>query len=311
MATLAGGVQGTVNGAQSGAGAGSAFGGWGALIGGILGGAGGLAGGLLGSGGTSAADQLDMLEKYYQPTKLGWSWAQLENQVAIEQFRKQLASSAKADLDLSKAMNLLLPSYQVRGLSDAGLNPILAVLGSGFSPIQSSASASMSGGAHVPGGLSRSVRRINSAGSAMDFAKILSGTLDTELENRQADTQQKKALTDNVRTSNELVRAQAYKTVMEADLIKDKIDHGSSWFSDMGREARSGIGKPLQSLLESAFRYLGYGSPDAVKEPNGNSAKNPGIVLQVTPSEKPVKYKSKATYNEAINDYINRNPLGE
>lgn len=226
MSSLVSGITGMSNGAATGAATGgSSGGGYGALIGGVLGGALGLGSGLLSSGGTSAAQQLDMLKKYYQPTKAGWSWAQLENQVAYEQYLKQLQTSASTDLKLSQDMNRLLPSSQVAGLRLAGLNPILAVLGSGFSPIQSSASASGSANAaRLPGGLSKPSRHVNSAGSAMDFAKMVGGAVDAEVENRRADTENKKDLGSNLRASNDLISAQADKTRADASLVHEQAN---------------------------------------------------------------------------------------
>lgn len=269
MSTAVNGIVGMSNGAGTGAAVGgSSGGGWGAAIGGILGGALGLGSGLLSSGGTSAAQQLDMLKKYYQPTKAGWSWAQLENQYAIEQYRKQLQSSASTDLQLSQNMNRLLPSAQVEGLRLAGINPILAVLGSGFSPIQSSASASGASAARVPGGLSKPARHINSAGSAMDFAKVLGGAIDAEVENRQADTQNKKDLGSNLRASNSLIEAQADKTRADASLVHEQANRTHADTQRIKQSTKYGDNSIMRFAM-GILKQLGEHIP---KEPSSNSA---------------------------------------
>lgn len=262
------GATGAASGAIGGATTGSALGPWGTLAGGLIGGVLGATSGLLSSGGTSAAQQLDMLEKYYQPTKYGWSWAQLENQVALEAYRKQMASSADTELALSKLLNQQLPTAQVQGLKAAGLNPILAVLGQGFSPIHSSASAAGSVSSRVPGGLSAPRRSINSAGSAMDFAKLFSGAIDTEIENRQADTTNKEALTSNIRQQNRLIEAQADKTHAEADLIREKTGFGEGQVPEAMRPIR----RQLQDWFTTFLNWIGYADTPGAVEPKANSA---------------------------------------
>lgn len=260
------------NGASTGAATGgSAGGGYGALIGGVLGGALGLGSGLLSSGGTSAAQQLDMLKKYYQPTKAGWSWAQLENQVAYEQYLKQLRSSASTDLKLSQDMNRLLPLSQVEGLRLAGINPILAVLGSGFSPIQSSASASGSfNAARVPGGLSKPSRHINSAGSAGEFAKIIGGAIDAEVENRRVDTENKRDLGSNLRASNDLITAQADKTRADASLVHEQANRTHADTVRIKQSTKYGDNSIIRFAM-GILKQLGESIPH---EPSTNSARS-------------------------------------
>lgn len=200
---------------------------------------------LIPSGGTSNADLLQQWDSYYKPTKYGWSRAQLEQQLAIEAYRKQLQSSASQSVQLSEQLNRLLPSATVEGLVLAGLNPILAVLGSGFSPVTASASAP---GVSMKSGLGNISRpsRSNSAGNAESFYRMFSGLIDASKEQKDAQTKNLEAQNSNITATNknleaqnDLIHAQADKTRAESESIRDKTGLGDSWFSDFLRIVRS------------------------------------------------------------------------
>ena len=178
------------------------------------------------SQGTSAADQLDMLVKMNQPTKYGWSWNQLANQLQYEQYVKELNASLQkssaANLNYNIALNKALPTAMRQGLEAAGYNPILGVLGN-YNAQTGSVSSSV--GSQGLGNLPQVSRGGSSAFSAAAVNKAIdmfTGKLNAEVENVKTDT-------DNKKVSNEDIKASANLKNAEAENIRAKTETEPVW----------------------------------------------------------------------------------
>lgn len=217
------------------------------------------------STGTSAADQLDMLVKMNQPTKYGWSWNQLANQLQYEQYVKELSASLQkssaANLNYNIALNKALPSSMRAGLESAGYNPILGVLGS-YNAQTGSVSSSV--GSQGLGTLPQVSRGGSSAFSAAAVNKAIDmfvGKLGAEVQNVKTDT-------ENKQISNEDIKASANLKNAEADNIRARTATEDSIRSSKVKEAdlKASFGDGLLGSVGRTATHFSKEVPKAVSE---------------------------------------------
>lgn len=259
------------------------------------------------STGTSAADQLDMLVKMNQPTKYGWSWNQLANQLQYEQYVKELSASLQkssaANLNYNIALNKALPSAMRAGLESAGYNPILGVLGS-YNAQTGSVSSSV--GSQGLGNLPQVSRGGSSAFSAAAVNKAIdmfAGKLNAEVENVKTDTDNKKVSNEDIKASANLKNAEAEnirartetENVMREPHRQDavlKSRYGDGFTGAVGRYMETAVesGKNTVDSISDYFKRKFGGqnssssakSVDAPINNHGSSARDEDVKSSVT-----------------------------